>query len=123
MQMLREFHTVFGQPVFDRAQVIPTVDASLRIELLVEEFSEYLQAEDACNIVEIADALGDMMYVICGTALCYGIDLDAVFTEIHRSNMSKVPPDGVVQRRADGKILKGPTYEPPNIARVLRLEE
>lgn len=71
------------------------------------------------NIVRMADGLGDIVYVCYGMALEMGIDLDAVIAEIHRSNMSKLDDDGLPIYREDGKVLKGPNYTPPNIARVL----
>jgi predicted HAD superfamily Cof-like phosphohydrolase len=70
------------------------------------------------DIVSIADALADIVYVACGTALTYGIPFDRVFAEVHRSNMTKFGPDGPYLR-ADGKVMKGPDYEPPDIAGCL----
>lgn len=72
--------------------------------------------------VEVADALADIVYVAYGTALTYGIDLDAVLQEVHRSNMSKLGPDGRPILREDGKVLKGPGYFPPAIGEVLRTQ-
>lgn len=90
----------------------------LRRKLITEEFGEYVEAEEADDMTEVADALADMIYVIIGTALSYGIPIDAVFNEVHRSNMTKCV-NGKVQRRADGKILKPDTFEPPNISAIL----
>lgn len=119
-----EFHRTFGQPVFTEPQLqVPEDLVKLRVDLLREEFEEYLAAVEANDIVEIADALGDMQYIINGTALTYGIDLDAVHAEIHRSNMSKLGPDGVVHRRADGKVLKPETYEAPQLVSVLLAQD
>ncbi len=94
----------------------------LRVRLLQEEFDEYLEAENENDLVEIADALADMVVIIHGTAIRYGIPLDEVFAEVHRSNMSKVSADGTVLRREDGKILKPDTYSPPDIASILDRE-
>lgn len=80
----------------------------LRIQLLREEFEEYLRAEAAHDLVDVADALADMLYVIYGTAVSYGIPMDEVFSEVHASNMSKLGPDGQPIFREDGKVLKGP---------------
>lgn len=92
----------------------------LRICLLREEFEEYLEGEANNDIVEIADALGDILYIALGTAVAYGIPLDQVFDEIHRSNMSKLDPVTLKPiRRADGKILKGDGYSPPDIAGLI----
>ena len=119
-EMVREFHRAFGLPHRDRATWVPIrVLHDLRIDLLREEFEEYLAGEAAGDLVAVSDALADMVYVAYGTAVTYGIDLDAVLAEVHRSNMSKLGPDGRPVLRADGKVLKGPGYEPPDIAHVL----
>lgn len=76
-------------------------------------------AEKTTNPVDISDALGDMLVVIYGTAAAYGIDLDAIVREIHRSNMTKVQPDGSVLRDEYGKVLKPEGYVPPNLAPIL----
>ena len=78
-----------------------------------------MDAEKSTNPVDIADALGDMLVVIYGTAAAYGINLDAVVREIHASNMTKVQPDGSVLRREDGKIMKPEGYRPPNLAEII----
>lgn len=95
----------------------------LRISLLIEEFCEYIYAERDNNIVEIADALGDMKVIIEGTAISYGIPLEAVDQEILGSNMSKVTQDGTVLRREDGKVLKPEGYYPPNLAKIIHPTE
>jgi predicted HAD superfamily Cof-like phosphohydrolase len=89
----------------------------LRYDLLDEENSEYVLAD---NHVELADALGDMLYVLIGTVVEHGLSdkIEAVFDEIHRSNMTKVV-DGVVKKRDDGKILKPSGYQKPNIENIL----
>jgi predicted HAD superfamily Cof-like phosphohydrolase len=108
-----EFHRHFGLPArstpVDR---LPQTEVDLRRRLLTEEYREYLAAADTGDVVSVADALADMVYVIYGTALHYGIDLDAVVVEVHRSNMTKTGHDG-------GKAVKGPGYQPPEIAAVL----
>lgn len=124
-EMVREFHEAFGHPV----STIPSVHqvspelADLRLKLIYEEhIEELVPAVVAGDIIEIADALGDIVYVVAGMALVYGIDLDAVFAEIHRSNMAKLGPDGEVIRRADGKVLKPEGWQPPDIAGVLGID-
>lgn len=118
-RLVREFHEAFGQPVHE-GPFIPTDRVrDLRESLLSEEFNEYLRASWDGDIVGIADALADMIYVIYGTALVYGIDLDEVLAEVHRSNMSKLGEDGKPLRRHDGKILKGPNYSPPDLQPIL----
>lgn len=92
----------------------------LRISLLEEEVSELVTATHARDLVGIADALADITYVVYGTALTYGIDLDCVLSEVHRSNMSKLDRKGKPIIRADGKVLKSERYSPPNVAAVLK---
>ena len=94
----------------------------LRIHLLMEEFAEYLHAEAVDDIVKIADGLGDMIVIIVGTALSYGIPIDRVFEEIHKSNMSKLGPDGKPIKNDKGKVMKGPDYFRPDIQGVLGIE-
>lgn len=119
MDKVREFHETFGVPVSDSPRHDLKLQ-SLRIKLLTEEFREYLEAEECRSLTEIADALADMCVIICGTALTYGIPLDKVFDEVHRSNMSKLGEDGKPIYRGDGKVLKGPGYFKPDIAPILQ---
>lgn len=93
---------------------------NLRMRLLEEEMREYLEAEKTNDFVEIADALADIIYIAAGTALCYGIPLDDVFDEVHRSNMAKLGADGKPLRREDGKIIKPKNWTPPDIEGVLK---
>jgi predicted HAD superfamily Cof-like phosphohydrolase len=120
MNDVHYFHEVFGCPIADRLGLPDHEARGLRQRLLREEYEEYMEAEEQNDLVEIADALGDMIYIICGTALAYGIPLPQVFAEIQRSNMSKLGADGKPMHRADGKILKGPNYTPPDIATILQ---
>ncbi len=89
----------------------------LRYRLMQEENDEYLEAARKKDLVEIADALGDKLYILCGTILAHGLQdkIVEVFDEIQRSNMSKLSADGTPVIREDGKILKGPNYFKPNI--------
>ncbi|MBL0913268.1 MAG: nucleoside triphosphate pyrophosphohydrolase family protein [Bacteroidia bacterium] len=119
---VEEFHTAFGiennqRPVGD----LGLEAAMLRYELIREENEEYLEACRNKDIVEIADALGDQLYILCGTILRHGLQhvIEDVFDEIHRSNMSKLGADGKPIYREDGKVLKGPDYFRPDIARIL----
>ena len=117
--MVKKFHEVFGLPIH-HSPLIPDQDRiELRLRLIREEFDELTGATYAHDLVEIADALGDLLYVIQGMALEFGIPLDLVLAEIHRSNMTKLWPDGKPHTRADGKILKPKDYSPANIAEVL----
>ena len=93
----------------------------LRYRLMQEENNEYLEAARNKDLVEIADALGDKLYILCGTILAHGLQdkIVEVFDEIQRSNMSKLTGDGSPVIREDGKILKGPNYFKPNIKSIL----
>lgn len=93
----------------------------LRYNLMKEENEEYLEGVKNNNIVEIADALGDMLYVLCGTIVAHGLQhkIEAVFDEIHRSNMSKLGHDGQPIYRDDGKVIKGPNYSRPDLQKIL----
>ena len=97
--------------------------AKLRVALLQEEVGEFITASEKGDLVAIADALADIAYVVYGTALTYGIDLDSALREVHRSNMSKLGNDGKPLIRDDGKVLKSVRYFPPDIASVLGLED
>jgi predicted HAD superfamily Cof-like phosphohydrolase len=91
---------------------------TLRLRLIEEELQELESALARKDIVATADALGDLLYVTYGTAVACGIDLEPVFNEIHRSNMTKSP----LTRRADNKVLKGPAYMPPDLEPILRAQ-
>jgi predicted HAD superfamily Cof-like phosphohydrolase len=116
--MVREFHSAFGLPM-ETKPTVHTPQTELRVALLREEFNEYLTAVEAGDLVEIADALADMTYVIHGTAHDHGLPLDALVEEVHRSNMSKLGLDGKPILREDGKVIKGPAYFKPDIAAVI----
>ena len=115
-----EFHSVFNLPM--RRLPSTEIDCSLarlRIALLEEEVSEFVTASEKGDLIGITDALADIVYVAYGTALTYGIDLDSVLQEVHRSNMSKLGSDGMPLIRSDGKVLKSEHYFPPDIEAVL----
>jgi len=117
-----EFHRAFGLGIKDRPTAgLPLEKNLLRYKLMREENEEYLDAASRGDLVEVADALGDMLYILCGTILEHGMQdkIEAVFAEIQQSNMSKLGPDGKPIYRADGKVLKGPDYFRPDIKAVL----
>jgi predicted HAD superfamily Cof-like phosphohydrolase len=119
-----DFHRAFNLPM--RQSPSADVDkslAKLRVALLQEEVGEFITASEKGDLVAIADALADITYVVYGTALTYGIDLDSALREVHRSNMSKLGNDGKPLIRDDGKVLKSERYFPPDIASVLGLED
>lgn len=119
-----EFHKAFNLPVRESPSTeIDDELAKLRVALLEEEVGEFVTASQKADLIGIADALADIVYVIYGTALTYGIDLDSVLREVHRSNMSKLAENGKPLIRADGKVLKSDQYFPPNIAAALGLQD
>jgi predicted HAD superfamily Cof-like phosphohydrolase len=119
-ELVREFHCAFGLDVATTpTQVSPRL-AAQRGSLLAEEAAEVAEVSVSGPLDRLAHELADVVYVAYGTALVHGIDLDAVLAEIHRSNMTKLGPDGQVARRADGKVLKGEHYQPPDVSEVLR---
>lgn len=118
-QDVRGFMLAFGQECPDTPTLIDPEVAKLRLDLIAEELDELQEAMEDDDIVEIADAIADILYVTYGTALAYGIDADRCFAEVHRSNMSKLDEEGKPVYRADGKVLKGPHYSPPDLSFVL----
>lgn len=115
-----QFMHSFGQETL-RKPTLPDVDlAELRLDLIQEEVDELAQAIIDQDIVEIADALTDILYVTYGAGHAFGIDLDTCFTEVHRSNMSKLGIDGKPIYRQDGKVLKGRGYTPPQLAKIIQ---
>jgi predicted HAD superfamily Cof-like phosphohydrolase len=115
---VKEFHQAFGQRIGEKPELPDPAERDLRVKLLREEFREYIDAETDHDLVEIADALADIIYIACGTAVSYGIPLDDVFAEVHRSNMAKLV-DGKVIRRADGKVKKPEGWTPPDVKGIL----
>lgn len=118
-QAVREWHEKFGVPIRPTPGFPGRDRASLRESLVTEEFEEFIAASQAQNILLVADALADLLYVIHGTALEWGIPIERVFKEVHRSNMSKVWDDGTVHFRSDGKVMKPPMYSPADIGSCL----
>jgi len=123
LRMLEEFHRVFGahMEAAPTARLTPETVA-LRVSLIQEELDEYRAAAEAGDLVEIADALSDLMYVVLGTYVAHGSQdvAEALFAEVHRSNMSKLDASGAVIYRADGKVLKSDRWTPPDLAPILR---
>lgn len=142
---VREFHEAFNLPVsYDPSHVPDAAQRVLRVQMIASELVEFARAtgvqlkidtthtgdEDSCvkalstkqdfyDPVEAADALGDIKYLADGGNVVFGFPGDLVLAEIHRANMSKLGADGKPVYRADGKVMKGPNYTPPNIRRVL----
>tara|TARA_B100002051_G_C16571744_1_gene552958 strand:- start:303 stop:692 length:390 start_codon:yes stop_codon:yes gene_type:complete len=122
IEQVKEFADTFNIEYSDNMNA--NIDESiidLRFRLMQEENLEYLEAAKNKDIVEIADALGDILYILCGTILTHGLQhkIVEVFDEIQRSNMSKLDANGKPVFREDGKILKGPNYFQPKIKEIL----
>ncbi len=120
---VKEFHTAFGIGYSETMRAHLGDDKNLlRFNLMKEENEEYLEAVQNNDIVEIADALGDMLYILCGTIIEHGLQdkIEEVFEEIQRSNMSKLGEDGRPIYREDGKVMKGPNYFKPNFEEILK---
>ncbi len=109
-KMVRDFHSKYGAPVAGRPAMPTAKDCLRRARLIVSEAAEFLEAADQGDFVEMVDALADILVVTYGTAVEMGVDLEPVFVEVQRSNMSK---NGGFD--AGGKILKGPGFSPPDI--------
>ncbi|QPK82064.1 nucleoside triphosphate pyrophosphohydrolase family protein [Schaalia sp. ZJ405] len=146
-KLVEQFHETYSMPIRLGTGEAPTLDyerLDMRMSLIREEFAELMGAvygqqaraivEEASaravleddgsrDLVETADALADLVYVIYGMAIESGIDLDRVLGEVQASNLSKLMPDGSVKLREDGKVLKGPNFFSPRIARALGLED
>lgn len=121
IDLVAEFHYLFDQKDAKKPTTGNKKQGELRYSLLAEENAEYLDAVRTNNLVDIADALGDQLYIIYGTILKHGLQdkIEDVFKEIHRSNLSKLGANGKPIYREDGKILKGPDYFKPDIKKVL----
>ncbi|MEM1001886.1 MAG: nucleoside triphosphate pyrophosphohydrolase family protein [Bacteroidota bacterium] len=119
---VKAFHQAFKIGYRETAKADLGQDKNLlRYKLMREENEEYLEAANNNDLVEVADALGDMLYILCGTIIEHGLQhkIEEVFEEIQRSNMSKLGSDGEPIYREDGKVLKGPNYFKPNIEGIL----
>ena len=122
LKAVAQFHEAFGlgKSASPTAKLTPET-ISLRHRLMAEENDEYLEAASGNDLAEVADALGDMLYILCGTILEHGMHevIEDVFSAIQESNMSKLGSDGKPIYREDGKVMKGPGYFKPDIDAVL----
>jgi len=119
---VKEFHEVFGLEYHEKPKAeIENKIIELRHRLMQEENDEYLEAAAMGDLALIADALGDKLYILCGTIIAHGLQdkIVEVFNEIHRSNMSKLDHNGKPIYREDGKIMKSANYFLPDIKSVL----
>ena len=114
-EKVKTFMTTYGQEVKESASFPDENITKLRLKLIKEELEELEQALNDKNLLEVADALTDILYVTYGAGHSFGINLDACFEEVQRSNMSKLDENGKPIYRQDGKVLKGPNYYLPNL--------
>ncbi len=122
IKAVQDFHTAFKIGFAQQPLASLAGDKNkLRFKLMAEENEEYLEAAENNDLVEVADALGDMLYILCGTIIEHGLQdkIEEVFNEIQRSNMSKLGADGQPIYREDGKVLKGPNYFKPNLKHII----
>lgn len=116
-----KFHTAFNIENNPAPTLLDDASSTLRFNLMKEENEEYLEATKNGDIIEIADALGDQLYILCGTLLRHGLQhkIEEIFMEIQHSNMSKLDANGQPIYREDGKVLKSELYFRPNIKKFL----
>lgn len=121
LEATKRFSETFGHPVKENPSLVDKDRYLLRYKLMREENEEYLEACENDDLTEIADALGDMMYILAGTMVTHGMQdvIENIFDEIQSSNMSKLGEDGKPIYRDDGKIMKGPNYFKPDIKKFL----
>ena len=122
LNAVKEFHTAFeiGYSESPKSDLGESKNM-LRFNLMKEENEEYLEAVQNNDLIEIVDALGDMLYILCGSIIEHGLQhkIEDVFDEIQRSNMSKLDHDGKPIYREDGKVMKGPNYFKPDFSKII----
>ena len=118
-EKVRLFMKTYGQEVKDKADFSDARTNKLRIDLIKEELEELTQAMNEKNLLEVADALTDILYVTYGAGHAFGIDLDKCFDEVQNSNMSKLGEDGKPIYNESGKVMKGPNYFKPDLLKFI----
>ena len=118
-EKVRVFMKTYGQEVKDKAGLSDAMTNKLRIDLIKEELEELTEAIQDENLLEVADALTDILYVTYGAGHAFGIDLDKCFEEVQNSNMSKLGEDGKPIYNEAGKVMKGPNYFKPDLSKYL----
>ena len=119
-QKVKNFMETFGQEVKSSPSFSTTKINELRYNLIKEELDEFRQALDSKDLLEVADALTDILYVTYGAGHAFGINLDSCFEEVQNSNMSKLGEDGKPIYNDQGKILKGPNYFKPDLSKFIK---
>ena len=118
-EKVKLFMDTYGQEVKDKAEFSDAKTNKLRIDLIREELEELTQAMNDKNLLEVADALTDILYVTYGAGHAFGIDLDKCFDEVQNSNMSKLGEDGKPIYNESGKVMKGPNYFKPDLLKFI----
>ena len=118
-ERVRKFMETFGQEIKEKAEFPNEKITSLRHDLIKEELDELKEAIENNDIKEVADALTDILYVTYGAGHAFGINLDKCFEEVQNSNMSKLGSDGKPIYNEKGKVMKGPNYFKPNLAKFV----
>ena len=119
-QKVKTFMQTFGQEVKSKASFSTEKINELRYNLIKEELEEFKQAMENKDLLEVADALTDILYVTYGAGHAFGIDLDSCFEEVQNSNMSKLGTDGKPIRNEAGKVMKGPNYYKPDLSKFVK---
>ena len=119
---VKAFMNTYGQDVKENAEFPENKIVQLRIDLIEEELNELKEAIKNKDIVEVADALTDILYVTYGAGHSFGVNLDQCFDEVQRSNMSKLGEDGNPIYNDSGKVMKGPNYFAPNLKKIVNLD-
>ena len=119
---VKTFMNTYGQDVKEKAEFPENKIVQLRIDLIEEELNELKEAIKNKDIVEVADALTDILYVTYGAWHSFGVNLDECFDEVQRSNMSKLGEDGKPIYNDSGKVMKGPNYFAPNLKKIVNLD-
>lgn len=119
---VKTFMNTYGQDVKEKAEFPENKIVQLRIDLIEEELNELKEAIKNNDIVEVADALTDILYVTYGAGHSFGVNLDECFDEVQRSNMSKLGEDGKPIYNDSGKVMKGPNYFAPNLKKIVNLD-
>ena len=121
-EKVKQFMQTFGQEVKTKASFSDEKTNQLRLDLISEELEELKNAMESKDLLEVADALTDILYVTYGAGHAFGVNLDECFDEVQRSNMSKLGEDGKPIYNDSGKVMKGPNYFAPNLKKIVNLD-
>ena len=119
---VKAFMNTYGQDVKEKASFPDDTVVQLRVDLIEEELNELKEAIKNNDLVEVADALTDILYVTYGAGHSFGVDLDKCFDEVQRSNISKLGEDGNPIYNESGKVMKGPNYSAPDLKKIIELD-